>query len=473
MRLRNAILLFFVLYAFFPRTARAQDSSLYFKLYSLPDKSLNRINAGATNIEKKLTRQTLKYLARLERHEKKLHQKLWKKDSTAAKELFGDINARYASLQSISGSQNYSSKLDSLQTMFKFLEQNSFSNKSAAEKQKLQSVLRGYDLLQSRLNQTDAIKKYLKERQQYLRLHLQRFGLTKGFRQYSKTIYYYRAQVAEYKKIWEDPSRLEEKLLELANKIPAFKDFFSKNSMLAAMFRLPGTAATASATPIPGLQTRSSIQQNMLARFGTGPDVNRTLQQNMQSAQAQINQLKDKVNQLGGGSSDMDMPDFKPNSQKTKSFSKRIELSANIQSMKSNGYFPVTSDLGLSVGYKMSDRSVAGVGVSYKIGWGQTMRYIKITHEGIGLRSFLDIQLKGSFYASGGFEYNFQQPFQSVRQLYGLDSWHQSGLIGVSKVVSVRSQMFKKTKVQLLWDFLSYQQSPRQQPLKFRIGYSF
>ena len=45
------------------------------------------------------------------------------------------------------------------------------------------------------------------------------------------------------------------------------------------------------------------------------------------------------------------------------------------------------------------------------------------------------------------------------------------GLIGLSKVIDVRSKFSKKTKVQLLWDFLSYQQIPRTQAIVFRVGY--
>ncbi|HYD20185.1 MAG TPA: hypothetical protein VEB40_01820 [Flavipsychrobacter sp.] len=450
---------------------QGQDSTLYAKLHNLPDKLFSKINKKSQDLERKLDRQTEKYLAKLEKQEKKMRQKLWKKDSAAAKALFGDVAARYSKLQNSSSLQNvYSGHLDSMQTAVGFLEQ---SAAVASLSERYKSALDNYGQLQEKLNYAAEVQRQLKERQQYLKEQLQKLGLAKEFKKFQKDVYYYRAQVDEYKRILDDPSKLEAKLLQLANKIPAFKEFFAKHSMLASMFRLPGNDPVASAAPIPGLQTRASIQQNMLQRFGSGPDVSRAMQQNIQSAQAQINQLKDKVTKLGGGSSEMDMPDFKPNSQKTKSFWNRIELGANVQSARSNGYFPVTSDLAFSAGYKLNDRSVAGIGVSYKLGWGENIRHIQITHEGVGIRSFLDVKLKGSFYASGGFEYNYQQPFNTIRQLYGADNWQQSGLIGVSKVVAVQSKLFKKTKVQLLWDFLSYEQIPRSQPIKFRVGYSF
>ncbi len=201
------------------------------------------------------------------------------------------------------------------------------------------------------------------------------------------------------------------------------------------------------------------------------------MQQNLQAAQAQLNQLKDKINKLGAGGADMDMPDFKPNNQKTKSFWKRLEYGSNLQTQKSNNFFPTTSDLGLSVGYKISDKSIIGIGGSYKVGWGKDIRNIAISSQGAGLRSFLDVKLKGSFFASGGFEYNYQ-PLTYSETLTPQDQqrgeeWQQSGLVGISKIISLKSKMFKKTKLQLLWDFLSYQQVPKAQALKFRVGYNF
>jgi len=46
-------------------------------------------------------------------------------------------------------------------------------------------------------------------------------------------------------------------------------------------------------------------------------------------------------------------------------------------------------------------------------------------------------------------------------------------LIGISKMVSLKTKFFKKTKLQLLWDFLSGDQLPIAQPILFRVGYSF
>ena len=177
--------------------------------------------------------------------------------------------------------------------------------------------------------------------------------------------------------------------------------------------------------------------------------------------------------ELANDGDELETPDFKVNTQKTKTFFQRLEYGTNIQSVKSNYYFPTTTDIALTVGYKINDKGIAGIGASYKMGWGKNIQHISISSQGVGFRSFLDYKLKGSFFASAGFEYNYQQPFASLQTINELSKWQQSGLVGVSKIISIKSKFFKKTKLQLLWDFLSYEQVPRTQALKFRIGYQF
>lgn len=480
MRAPATSVLFFLL-AFLPALVRAQsDSSFVDKAAALPDKFYPKLNDKITTIDKGLDKRTEKLLQKIEQREAKIYKKLWKKDSVAAKELIGNAKQRYASLREDAKqqasrlgkfSQVYSGKLDSLGTTFQFLENNKVL--PADIKDKITGSTDALKSLQGKFNQTDIIKKYLRDRKQLLTSQLEKFGLAKELNQLNKQIYYYQQQVREYKDLWENPDKLTAKLLTLAQKVPAFKNFFAQHSQLGSLFNLPGSASNDPAS-LAGLQTRVSVLQDIQGRFGSTAAVQQQLQQNMQSAESQLNVLKDKINKYipKGGSSDDIMPEgFKPNNQKTKSFLQRLEYGTNVQSQRPNGYFPVTTDIGLSLGYKLNDKSVIGIGASYKLGWGQNIRNIKITHQGAGLRSFIDVKLKGTFWLSGGYEMNYRSAFNRFAALENLNAWQQSGLIGVSKVVSMQTKFFKKTKVQLLWDFMSYRQVPRTQPVVFRIGY--
>jgi hypothetical protein len=161
---------------------------------------------------------------------------------------------------------------------------------------------------------------------------------------------------------------------------------------------------------------------------------------------------------------------FKPNQQKTKTFLQRLEYGANLQTGKGNNLFPVTSDLGLSLDYKISDKSSLGLGASYKLGWGSSWNNISLTHQGIGLRSYIDMKLKGSLYISGGYEQNYRSEIHAIQQLKDYSAWQSSGLIGLSKKYSMKGKI--KGEIKLLWDFLSYQQVPRVQAVVFRVGFS-
>lgn len=246
--------------------------------------------------------------------------------------------------------------------------------------------------------------------------------------------------------------------------------------MLASLFRMPGEPNDpAYLASLAGLQTRSQVNNLIQQQIaGGGPNGLQQFQQQIQSGQSLLNELKDKLGKYGTGNSDDIMPEgFKPNTEKVKSFFKKLEYTATVQSQKATNFFPTTSDLAVSVGYKLNDKSIIGIGGGTKIGLGRGWRDIKVSYEGINLRSFIDWKLKGNLWISGGYEMNYKTAFNSIEQLRSLNAWQRSGLIGLSKTVAVKSKFFKKTKTQLLWDFMSYEQVPRTQPIIFRIGYNF
>ena len=156
-------------------------------------------------------------------------------------------------------------------------------------------------------------------------------------KKYNQTAYYYSQQVNEYRQAFSDPEKAERKILSLLNTIPAFHDFFSKHSILGSMFAPPGTTDPGAITQnLQGLQTNTSVLgliQNQLA--AGGPNAQAMFQQNMEEAQGMLNTLKAKLNQLkSNGGDDLDLPEFRPNMQKTKTFLQRLEYGTNIQSVK-------------------------------------------------------------------------------------------------------------------------------------------
>ena len=169
----------------------------------------------------------------------------------------------------------------------------------------------------------------------------------------------------------------------------------------------------------------------------------------------------------------MDMPNFPVNDQKKKTFLGRLEVGVNFQTSPTTDYYPTTANLGVSLGYKLGHNNTVGIGAAYKLGLGEGFQHMALSSQGVGLRSFLNVTVKKTWGVMGGFEYNYQQPFSSYQDIRNLSAWTKSGLIGVTKTVSMHNAVFKKTQVQLLWDFLSYSQIPRTSPVLFRVAYSF
>lgn len=452
--------------------------------FSLPQKKqaafLNSLTNKFSKLDKKIADKTQKTLNRLQKQEKKLYKKLYKKDSIAAKQLFANSEQRYAELQSKLNDATETGRQKKLKEYLPFydtaLTSLSFIDQKLDPANPLSaSVTQSRQMVQqfgSRMQVANEIKRQLRDRKKLLAEQLEKFGLTKQLKSLNKEVYYYQEQLNEYKALLKDPKKIEQKAISLLRNSNTFKEFMKKNSIIAQLFKLPEDYG--SVASLAGLQTRSSIEAILQQRFaGAGVNPQAYMQQQMDQAQAEMNKLKNKLKNISGGgsSNDIEPTGFKPNNQKTKSFLNRLEYGTNFQTQKMNSYFPVTTDIALSVGYKLNDKSIVGIGASYKLGWGSGIEHIKLSSEGMGLRSFIDWKLKGSFWITGGYEQNYLQRFSSLRSISDINLWRQSALIGLSKKVNVSKK--KTTKVQLLYDFFYKKDNIRTQPLVFRVGYMF
>jgi hypothetical protein len=472
------------LLCFAQNSASAQDSANKF-IAQISSRYLGKVSKQSSVISKKIDKKTARLLRKLQKREAKLKTFLNQADSVNLGSFFAVAQAKYADLSNqllhkirgptVRMTGEYLPYLDSLKGSLSFLDKNK-NLLDPIKSEKLGNAVEGLNIVQGKLQQADLIKEFIRERKLQLADLISKFtslppGASRALNKYKSDAYYYAAQIRDYRDIYRDPEKLQRTALTLLNKIPAFQQFMKEHSELGGLFSLPGNYGSALA--ISGLQTRDQVQQALAGQLGSGANVSQVLSRQVQGAQSQLDQFKQKLNVLGGGSGDIDMPNFKPNNQRTKPFLQRLEYGTNMQSTKSSYFWPMTTDLALTVGYKLNDKNSIGIGLSYKMGWGKDIRHIALTSQGIGFRSYVDIKIKKSFYGSGGFEYNYQHGFNKIRQLYTIDDWTKSGLLGITKIVSIKSKVFKKTKLQLLWDFLSYQQRPRTEPVKFRVGYNF
>src|SRR4029079_15182593 len=101
-----------------------------------------------------------------------------------------------------------------------------------------------------------------------------------------------------------DPKKIEKKAIELLSQTKVVQDFIRRNSMLASLFRLLGDPNDpALMASLGGLQTRTQVNSFIQQQVDPGgPNAQSQFQQNIQQGQSQMQQLKNKLMQLGGGS---------------------------------------------------------------------------------------------------------------------------------------------------------------------------
>jgi hypothetical protein len=448
---------------------------------SISSKSIYEITNKYKRLANSIQDKSVQLLKNIQTKEAKIQKRQQSFDSIKSNELFDGAKNKYLELQTIIKGPidktvvnpllEYIPGFDSIQSMIKFLNQPNLNLQgiTSDKLQQLQSLNSQLQSLQSRLQQANNIQSFIKEREATLKSAFANKDLSKALLGYNKEVVYYQQCLKEYKAILYDKRRLEEKLLVSARHLPAFQQFMQKNSYLAQLFKMPDNTNTPEA--LIGLQTRENVQSLITEKISGAVSVNagQYLQQELGLVQQQTGILKDKLSKFGGENSDMTMPDFKPNNEHTKSFLQRLEYGLNIQSEKSRYLLPATSEIALTLGYKLSSTKVMGIGISYSLGWGTGLNDIHFSNEGIGFRSYADLKLKGSIWISGGFEYNYLQRFSDISNLKNIDVWQRSALMGLFKKYKAGK---KEGNMQLLYDFLALRQVPAGQSLKFRIGYT-
>jgi hypothetical protein len=448
--------------------------------FALPQKKqegfLRSVNEKFSNLDKAITRKTTKTLQRLQKQEHRLYTKLYKKDSVAAKKLFANTDQQYAQLQNKllsagdSGKQKelkqYFSNYDTISTSLSFLQQKLPASSSIASS--VQASKQVVQQFGSRMQVANEIKKQLRERKKLLADNLEKFGLTKQLKNLNKEVYYYQEQLNAYKELLHDKKKLEQKAIAALRNTAAFKDFMSKNSILAKMFQIPGTPASAT-NNVTGMQTIASVQAQINERFGnSGVNPQQYMRQQVNAAQGELNTLKSKLNKVKKASSnDEEMPKGY-NSQKSKSFLKRLTYETNCQTQKIE---TTMADVSLTVGYKINDRSIISIGGAARVGLGKDWNNIRFTNEGFGLKSVLDWKVKHGIWMMGSYETNYYNRFSESQYNGNIDPWQANILLGLMKKIQINSK--KTSTVRLAYNLMYKQNNFLTQPVVFKVGYGF
>ena len=433
------------------------------------------IDAKLNDYSRKITTSSGKAIANFQKQEQKILNQLSRIDTALAKSLSANANKLSELKSRLTDKSNkamrlagnaYSGYLDSLDSSLEFLKL--LNSKTPLENQKLEACLDNLRGLQGQLVVTEKIKEYFRQRVQlYKQLSEQFPALTLKVRNLHKEYYYYGQRLKEYKSILHDRKKAEAVALKLLHKMPAFRKFIEQHSYLASLFPVSNGLAQASTA---GLQTNTVVNNLIEQRIASaGVDPSQYLTQQLQQAKDQLDKLKEQFPMLDNTA---EMPGFKPKALKAKPFLKRFELGSNLQFAKSTNFLPARADFAFQVAYRFSEKGSAGGGVDYKLGLGRGIQNLQFSSEGVGLRTFVDYQLKNTFYINGGLEKIYFQSFQDISAaIDDISGWKTSILAGISKKYQISKKL--KGNILLLYDFMHNRNLPRTEPIKLRIGYNF
>lgn len=435
----------------------------------LPDRYCQQVSQKSTLLSHKLERQSRLAIQALLLREQRIRDKLAKINRGQADQLLGSsidslekIKTALLQHKMLAHAHHANASVDSLVNTIKFLSSN--NKLLAGNPSKLNDAAQTVQKLSDQFSNADAVKAILESQKDQLNQQLALFpAVSRELKALNQQAYYYGQQVNEYKEVLGDRKKAEAKALAILEQLPAYKAFISQHSQLAMLFNLQTAANSLQSTQ--GLQTRSAVERAIAQRLaGANPQ---SLSTQMDAARQQVQALKDKFPSLDNAG---EMPNFKPKDLKTKSFRSRLEFGANTQFVKSNKFYPTTADIAGQIAYKFSKKGSAGFGAAYKLGMGD-YNHIHFTSQGIGLRSFLDWKIKQSLYVNGGYELNHNTPFSSIDNLYFVQKWTGSALLGISKKIPLNARF--KGNIMLLYDFLWSSHVPTSQPLILRMGYNF
>jgi hypothetical protein len=450
------------------------------------NKYISQVNRKAVIYKERIGGRIEKTLGRLARWEQKIGEQLQNRHPEIFEQLFGNGRLTFATLLENYGNKSkkldgYSSRFDDYRdkvngTVLYLKERDKLMGENA--KKRLSVTNEHLTDLDTAVQDSESLTQIIKERRrQLVEVAYKYIGQRKYFNKINKEAFYYTEAMGNYRELFSDKKKQEETLLALVQKIPGYQTFIEANSQLASLFGLP-MGYRGSTQISGGLQTRSGVNALIRTQMAAGgSNAMQMVQQNMQQAQAALTNLKSKLNKMGGQSSDVEMPDFVPNQQRTKSFWQRIEIKTDLQANRGSRFLPNTADLAAGLAFKIDDKKQIGSQLVYKAGLGNGLHNIKLTHQGIGYRFYTDLKLKGSFWLTAGYENHYFSTFKNFRELETVNNWQTSALAGLSKKWKLKkkggsARLLAGGEMKILYDFL-WNKKPGGQRIVWRTGISF
>jgi hypothetical protein len=358
-------------------------------------------------------------------------------------------------------------EMDSLNMIWAKLLQ--FNKKSTVIKETYDRYLESKKELNYELKRSELIEQYITERQLFLENVLKDIpGASKGLHAIHSCSHYFKAQIKEYKSIFNDKAAIENKFCSIIRNQPTFADPFKSDisGALEAMRKM-NTAKRPSLTlnsmmksvPVKTQTLLNSLQLlipfagelnlNNIIKSGTLPEIlpTPTKAEGSEVDEAMDDSAIDTLAIAPAENPGKCSPNPRYNPLRTKRMIDRFSLEFNNQFNRKTQFLPSGSNTSCNINYQLFTKANIGLGASYisTINFPRSEEnqlhfpQVNFSNGGLGFRSYFDLGLKKKIFIKANYERNYRT-IDSFKTLTN-SRWTQSALIGFSIKYSTQKRM--------------------------------
>jgi hypothetical protein len=474
------VFIFLWLYITFPAIAQEEDAIVGIKGKQYLNSNIKRLSVYNRKTDELQSR----LLVRLKKHEDRFARHLKKSDS-AAYVRFQQQPISFDSIANIEKKNLPASSLklpriDSLNAINKFISGKAPTNQNAEK-----ATSEFGDQLKEQKNKlagNQQVNGLIEQRLAFLKsLNTNPKTKLKGLGGMDKQVFYAKSKIQALKEISEDPSKVEEQALEYLQGEEGF-DKLLQNASGNNSNALAGKSVDE--LERMGYQTKRQMTAQLQGKLGSGLS---TVQQNMaaqvkdysdklkdvKSIQTTIKQTKQSATQF----KNTEKPAFKVNLMRGKPFMQRIEKQFNWQANRAalDGK-PATLQLSGMAGFRHTPKLSYGLGLALITGLGQNWNHVKISFEGLGLRSYAAWQWQYGIGAYVGYERTYKQAafitsqgeiISSEYNNHNKSAYNDAVLVGLTKSYKLNDKL--NGSIQVLYD-IWWKEKGLKTPIQLRIA---
>jgi hypothetical protein len=233
---------------------------------------------------------------------------------------------------------------------------------------------------------------------------------------------------------------------------------------------LPSAIPSLSTGAVPdmsGYQTKAQVQAMLPQNApGIAADVKTQLLSNMQSSFTKFTALRDVKPEL---SMLKDKPDFKVNPYKGMPLRKRLVPGYTFQPQVKKLNEPFMIDLGVTLGFKLTERFTPMIGGSTKTGLGKDIHHLAFTYQGILAKAGFDTRLFYGFSIQTWYEVGWR-PLPDKLMTDRLPHYPEPSLIaGICNTYKISKKI--NGTLMIGYDFFYKKHTPYTSPWVIRMGW--